>query len=119
MKIVQDALRPIGIPAFAGAWKPTAAQPTALDQYLVYTTMTREDEHWDDAFRRYRVYVYLNLWSAHDPTVAIASVRAAMRQAGFALLEESDSYNADARQTLVAWTWIIRPEGEGQTEESP
>ena len=119
MKIVQDALRPIGIPAFAGAWKPTAAQPTALDQYLVYTTMTREDEHWDDAFRRYRVYVYLNLWSAHDPTVAIASVRAAMRQGGFALLEESDSYNADARQTLVAWTWIIRPEGEGQTEESP
>jgi len=41
MKRVQDALRPTGIPAFAVAWKPTAAQPTAPDQYLVYTTMTR------------------------------------------------------------------------------
>ena len=119
MKIVQNALQPTGIPAFAGAWKSTPAQPTAPDQYLVYTTMTREDEHWDDEFRRYRVYVYLNLWSANDPTAAIASVRAAMRQAGFAMLEESDSYNPDARQTLVAWTWVIRLEGEGQAEESP
>lgn len=110
MKRVQDALRPTGIPAFAVAWKPTAAQPIAPEQYLVYTTMTREDEHWDDEFRRYRVYIYLNLWSVHDPTEAISSVRAAMRQAGFALLEESDSYNADARQTLVAWTWVIRLE---------
>ena len=110
MKIVQDALRPTGIPAFAGAWKSTPMQPTAPEQYLVYTTMTREDEHWDDEFRRYRVYVYLNLWSVNDPTAATATVRAAMRQAGFALLEESDSYNPDARQTLVAWTWVIRLE---------
>ena len=118
MKIVQDALRHTGIPAFAGAWRPTAAQPTAPEQYLVYTTMTREDEHWDDAFRRYRVHIYLNLWSDNDPTSAITSIRAAMRQAGFAMLEESDSYSADARQALVAWTWVIRPEGDSQTEGS-
>ena len=118
MKIVQDALWPTGIPAFTGAWKSTAAQSTAPEQYLVYTTMTREDEHWDDEFRRYRVYVYLNLWSANDPTAAITSIRAAMRQAGFALLEESDSYNAAARQTLIAWTWVIRLEDDSQTEGS-
>ena len=52
MKRVQDALRPTGIPAFAGAWKATAENPTVPDQYLVYTTQTYETEHWDDALRR-------------------------------------------------------------------
>ena len=119
MKIVQDALMPTGIPAFACAWRPTAAQPAPPAQYLVYTTQTVEDEHWDDAFQRYRVYVYMNLWSANDPTTAITSIRSAMRQAGFAMLEESDSYSADARQTLVAWTWVFWPAPDYRSEELP
>ena len=40
MKRVQDALKSTGIPAFAGAWKATAENPTAPEQYLVYTTQT-------------------------------------------------------------------------------
>ena len=48
MKAVQDALKPTGIPAYATAWKPTAAHKTAPDKYLVYTTMTTEDSHHDD-----------------------------------------------------------------------
>ena len=67
MKRVQEALQPTGIPAFAGAWKSTVAYPVTPEQYLVYTTMITEDEHWDDAARRYRVHVYLNLWSKTDP----------------------------------------------------
>lgn len=106
MKQVQDALRPTGIPAFAGAWKSTAENPTVPDQYIVYTTMTREDEHWDDTLRRYIVYVYLNLWTVNDPTAAIREVRAAMRAAGFLMDEETDSYNDDTRQTLISWTWV-------------
>lgn len=106
MKRVQDALRNIGIPVFAGAWKATAENTTPPQQYLVYTTQTYEDEHWDDANRRYRVYVYLNLWSMVDPTEAIYLVRAAMRKAGFAFSDEAVSYNDDTRQTLVAWTWV-------------
>lgn len=112
MKIVQDALRSTGIPAFAGAWKPTSDHTTAPDQYLVYTTHTYEEEHWDDGFRCYRVHVYLNLWTTLDPTAAILLVRSAMRSAGFAMEDESDSYNDDTRQTLIAWTWIIFPEAE-------
>ena len=106
MKQVQDALRPTGIPAFAGAWQSTVEYPIAPEQYLVYTTMTTEDEHWDDALRRYQLHVYLNLWTALDPTEAIRQVRAAMRRAGFAMLDETDSYNDDTRQTLIAWTWV-------------
>lgn len=114
MKEVQQALSPIGIPAFSGAWKPTVAHATAPDQYLVYTTMATEDEHWDDAPSRYLVYVYLNLWSKPDPTSAIHQVRLAMRQAGFQLVEESDSYNDDTGQTLIAWTWVLWTEMEDE-----
>ena len=114
MKRVQDALISTGISAFPGAWKPTVAQPTAPAQYLVYTTTTLEDEHWDDTLRRYLVYVYLNLWSDSDPTDAIRAVRAALRAAGFAMVEEDEraSPDAEARQYLVAWTWLC-------WEESP
>ncbi len=99
MKRVQNALRSVGIPVFAGAWKATAEHTTPPPQYLVYTTQTYEDEHWDDANRRYRVYVYLNLWSTVDPTET-------MRKAGFAFSDEAVSYNDDTRQTLVAWIWV-------------
>ena len=74
MRQVQDALASVGIEAFPGAWKPTAEHTTAPNQYIVYTTMTYEDEHWDDEFRRYRVYVYLNLWSRIDPTEALRRI---------------------------------------------
>lgn len=107
MKQVQDALSLIGIPTFAGAWKATAEHPSVPDEYLVYTTMTTEDEHWDDALRRYRIYIYLNLWTVLDPTETIQRVRAAMRSSDFAMQDETDSYNDDTRQTLVAWTWVL------------
>ena len=118
MKRVQEALQPTGIPAFAGAWKSTAEYPVTPEQYLVYTTMITEDEHWDDAARRYRVHVYLNLWIKTDPTEAIVRIRAAMRQAGFAMVEETDQmaddsgYNEDTRQYLTSWTWICETEVE-------
>ena len=97
---------------WSGAWKATAENATPPPQYLVYTTQTYEDEHWDDANRRYRVYVYLNLWSTVDPTEAIRLVRAAMRKAGFAFSDEAVSYNDDTRQTLVAWTWVCWEDDE-------
>ena len=127
MKQVQDALKTTGIPTFPNAWKPTAVQPTAPAQYMVYTTMTTEDEHWDDGFRRYRVYVYLNLWSEPDPTEAILEVRAALRAGGFALIDEriQASPDEEANQYLVSWTWVFwaeaacQSESDCQMEESP
>jgi len=65
------------------------------------------------------VYFYLNLWSANDPTTAISTIRATMRQAGFAMLEETDSYSAEARQALVAWTWVFWSEPDNRSEELP
>ena len=110
MRIVQNALRGIGIPVFAGAWKPTPENPTAPDQYVVYTTMVTEEEHWDDEFRQYRVYVYLNLWSKGDPTEMVRRIRTDMRLAGFGFSEETDSYNDETDYNLVAATWVIYTE---------
>ena len=110
MRIVQNALREIGIPVFAGAWKPTPENPTAPDQYVVYTTMVTEEEHWDDEFRQYRVYVYLNLWSKGDPTEMVRKIRTDMRLAGFGFYEETDSYNVETDYNLVAATWVIYTE---------
>ena len=112
MKRVQEALSGVGIPAYATAWKKTAVHPVAPDKYMVYTTMRIEDGHADDAPQRYRVYVYLNLWTKSDPTSDVAAVRAAMYAAGFAMGEERDSYEADTDQTLIAWTWVCWEEAE-------
>lgn len=112
MKRIQDALRPTGIPAYATAWKPTRTAEKAPDKYLVYTVMRTEDHHYDDAPVWYRLYVYLNLWTKGDPTADALRVRAAMREAGFAMQDETDSYNDETDQTLVAWTWIGSEEVE-------
>ena len=110
MKEVQEALKATGIPAFALAWRSTQQNQTAPDLYIVYTTMTTETEHWDDAPRRYLIYVYLNIWCKNDPTDARNSVRSAMRSSGFALVEESDSYEEDTQSYLVSSTWLMQKE---------
>ena len=112
MKAVQDALYNIGIPVFALAWKATESAPTAPDRYIVYTTMTVEDEHWDDELRQYRVYVYLNLWSKSDPTADTLSVRSAMRAGGFQLVEETDFFEEDTGYYRISSTWVILMKGE-------
>ena len=112
MKEVQDALRTTGIPAFALAWRSTEAYPTAPDQYIVYTSMTTESEHWDDALCQYQIYVYLNLWSKDDPTGAARSIRQAMRSGGFALVEESDSFEEETEYFCISSTWLLRKEAD-------
>ena len=112
MKEVQDALRTTGIPAFALAWRSTAAYPTAPAQYIGYTSMRTESEPWDDALRQYQIYVYLNLWSKDDPTGAARSIRQAMRSGGFALVEESDSFDEETEYFCISSTWRLRKEAD-------
>ena len=87
MKRVQQALSSLGIPVFAGIWRATSSNPNAPDQYLVYSTTTREETHFDDRVIATRTFVYLNLWSAGDPTGTAALVRNAMYAAGFGMVE--------------------------------
>ncbi len=116
MKRVQDALRDIGIPVFAGIWKPTSGQQNPPSQYLVYSSTAREETHFDDHVIGMKTFVYLNLWSIGDPTQASALVRNAMYAAGFGMVEETDqgynqpAYDAATRLYSVNWTWSLYEE---------
>ncbi len=113
MKQVQLALKDVGIPVFAGVWRPTEGQQNPPGQYMVYSYTTTEEAHQDDKVVSYKTFVYLNLWSDGDPTEAAARIRQAMYAAGFTMHEESDkgynqpAYDASTRQFTVQWTWCL------------
>ena len=116
MRQVQLALSKLGVPVYAGIWKPTPGQHNPTEQYLVYSTTTTEDAHHDDRVVAYKTFVYLNLWSDNDPTDTALQVRKAMYAAGFSMVEESDkgynqpAYDTATRQFAVQWTWCLREE---------
>ena len=114
MKQVQQALSSLGIPVFAGIWRATSSSPNAPDQYLVYSTTTKEETHFDDQVIATRTFVYLNLWSDGDPTDTATRIRSAMYSAGFVMVEETDmgynqpAYDSATRQYNMHWTWCLR-----------
>ncbi len=116
MRQVQEALKNIGIPVFAGIWRATSPDQNPPVQYVVYSSTTTENSHQDDHVTSFRTYVYLNLWSDIDPTDMADTIREAMYNYGFTILEESDKgYNVPAsdpatRQYTVQWTWVLYQE---------
>ena len=71
MKQVQDALRAIGIPVFAGVWRATSAQQNPPAQYCVYSTTTTEAAHEDDCPSLFRTYVYASGRLIKDQDLAL------------------------------------------------
>ena len=116
MKQVQEALADIGIPVFAGIWRATSQDQNPPVQYVVYSSTTMENSHQDDHVTSFRTYVYLNLWSDIDPTDMAETIRQAMYDHGFSILEESDkgynqpAYDTATRQYTVQWTWVLYQE---------
>ena len=112
MKEVQEALRDIGIPVYAGIWRATSMDQNPPAQYVVYSTTLVEASHHDDRVASYRTFVYLNLWSDFDPTPMKLKIRKAMYDYGFSIREESDkgynqpAYDTSTRQYTVQWTWV-------------
>ena len=113
MRQVQQALKDIGIPVYAGVWRATSPNQNPPVQYCVYSTTTTEASHQDDHVSSIRTYVYLNLWSDVDPTEMRYRIREAMYAAGFGMVEESDkgynqpAYDTATRQYTVQWTWLL------------
>ena len=48
MKQVNEALKDIGIPVYAGVWRATSPNQNPPVQYCVYSTTTTEASHHDD-----------------------------------------------------------------------
>lgn len=57
MRQVQEALKDIGIPVYAGVWRASSANQNPPTQYAVYSTTTVEAAHEDDAPSLYRTFV--------------------------------------------------------------
>ena len=116
MRQVQQALADIGIPVFAGIWRATSPDQNPPVQYVVYSSTTTENSHQDDHVTSFRTYVYMNLWSDIDPTDMAETIRQAMYDHGFSILEESDkgynmpAYDTATRQYTVQWTWVLYQE---------
>ena len=116
MRQVQEALKNIGIPVFAGIWRATSPDQNPPVQYVVYSSTTTENSHQDDHVTSFRSYVYMNLWSDIDPTDMAETIRQAMYAYGFSILEESDkgynqpAYDTATRQYTVQWTWVLYEE---------
>lgn len=116
MKHVQTALAGIGIPVMAGVWRATSANQNPPTQYVVYSTVKTEESWQDDRVTSFRTYVYMNLWSDIDPTDMAGTIRTAMYNAGFWMVEESDkgynqpAYDTATKQYTIQWTWCYREE---------
>ncbi len=112
MRQVQQALKDISIPVYAGVWRATSPDQNPPVQYVVYSSTTTEASHQDDHVTSFRTYVYMNLWSDIDPTDMAETIRQAMYAYGFSILEESDkgynqpSYDTATRQYTIQWTWV-------------
>ena len=124
MKEVQEALRDIGIPVFAGIWRATSMAQNPPPQYVVYSSTMVETAHMDDHVTAYRTFVYLNLWSDFDPTPMRNRIRKAMYDYGFTIREESDkgynqpSYDTPTRQYTIQWTWVWFEEVQPDADDS-
>ena len=112
MKRVQKALSAIGIPVMAGVWRSDSITQTSPEQYVIYSTTMSEYAHEDDAASCRRTFVYMNLWSNTDPTDMADTIRQAMYDADFYLVEETDrgynqpAYDPATRTYTVQWTWV-------------
>ncbi len=90
----------LGIPVQAGIWRTDSANQNPPPQYIVYSSTMTEASHHDDMVTSFRTFVYMNLWSTHDPTETANRVRQMMYDYGFFMIEESDKgYNQPACAT--------------------
>lgn len=116
MKRVQQALSSLDIPVMAGVWRATSPNQNPPTQYVVYSSTTTEESHYDDQTRSFKTFIYMNLWSDIDPTDTANRIRQLMYDFGFWMLEESDkgynqpAYDTATRHYTVQWTWIWREE---------
>lgn len=111
MKVVQQALKNVGIPVMEGIWRTEDEIQNVGDQYVIYSETTTEAQSADDEPIIYQTFIYMNLWSKFDPTPMRNEIRKRMYAAGFRMIEESNkgynqpAYNYFTHQYAVQWTW--------------
>ena len=86
------ALQSAQVPAFRGAFRPTADYPEPPDTYCVYTLSRAPDWPADDSDTAERRRAFLHLYAISDPETTEAAIEAAMKAEGWRLTYVNDAY---------------------------
>lgn len=105
---ILSALQSAGVPAFRGAFRPTAEYPEPPDTYCVYLTSRTPDWPADDSDTAERRRAFLHLYALSDPEAAQAAIEAAMRAEGWRLAYVNDDYveGSGHYEVLSEWTAV-------------
>ena len=89
---ILSALQSAGVPAYRGAFRPTAEHPEPPDTYCVYLISRTPDWPADDSDTAERRRAFLHLYALGDPEEAEAAIEAAMKAEGWRLTHVNDGY---------------------------
>lgn len=104
------ALQSAQVPAYRGAFRPTAEYPEPPDTYCVYTLSRTPDWPADDGNTVERLTIFVHLYALSDPETAEAAIEAAMKLEGFALVRVNDDYveGSGHYEALSEWSAVRR-----------
>ena len=102
---ILSALQAARVPAFRGAFRPTAEYPEPPDAYCVYLTSRTPDWPADDSDTAERRRAFLHLYALSDPEAAQAAIEAAMRAEGWRLAYVNDDYVEGSGHYEVLSEW--------------
>ena len=103
---VLAALQSAGVPAFRGAFRPTAKNQEPPDTYCVYLTSRTPDWPADDSDTAERRRAFLHLYALSDPEKTEAAIEAAMRAEGWRLAYVNDDYVEGSGHYEVLSEWV-------------
>ena len=89
---ILSALQSAQVPAYRGAFRPTAAHPEPPDTYCVYLISRTPDWPADDGDTAERRRAFLHLYAFSDPEETEAAIEAAMKAEGWRLTHVNDGY---------------------------
>lgn len=103
---ILSALQSAGVPAYRGAFRPTAEHPEPPDIYCIYLTSRTPDWPADDSDTAERRRAFLHLYALSDPEAAQAAIEAAMRAEGWRLAYVDDDYVEGSGHYEVLSEWV-------------
>lgn len=87
---VKTALASVGCPVYWLAWTGQGNPPA---KYITFSTRESDAMFANDQATELRQTVYVEIWSTQDPADVYAAVKAAMKIAGFALIDSPEFYD--------------------------
>ncbi len=103
---ILSALQAARVPAFRGAFRPTAEYPEPPDTYCVYLISRTPDWPADDGDTAERRRAFLHLYAFSDPEETEAAIEAAMKTEGWRLTHVNDGYVDGSGHYEALSEWI-------------